>query len=323
MKRLVNKGKELLHNSNRKDIAENKDYTTCPNCGHKNIEEYCAHCGQPNRDLNKPFKDVMSDLLDSINLDKRLLHTLLPFFFKPGFLTKEYFLGHRKRYVPPMRMYLFMSFIYFFTLGIGSSFSDDSNRSLADIETETRDSTEVKSLSFVIGDESADTINTKNADINLQFNEDDLFIERYLEDKLSGDRLKNITGKDLSDKMFKYMSYAMFFLMPFFALILKLLYIRRRMYYMQHLIFSINMHTFFFGLSLVIILLDNTLGNIINISSSFLYIILPIYVAKGMRRFYNQGYGKTIAKFFILLFTYSITLVIVLAIISVTALLTV
>jgi hypothetical protein len=214
-----------------------------------------------------------------------------------------------------------MSFIYFFTLGIGSSFSDDSNRSLADIDSETRDSTEVKNLSFIIGDESADT--TKTADIKLEFGEDDLFIERYLEDKLSGDRLKNITGKDLSDKMFKYMSYAMFFLMPFFALILKLLYIRRRMYYMQHLIFSINMHTFFFGLSLVIILLDNTLGNIINISSSFLYIILPIYVAKGMRRFYNQGYGKTIAKFFILLFTYSITLVIVLAIISVTALLTV
>ncbi len=326
MKRLVNRGKELLKGKNSK-TAENKDYLICPNCGHKNIEEYCARCGQPNRDLNKPFKDVMHDLLDSINLDKRLLHTILPFFFKPGFLTKEYFLGHRKRYVPPMRMYLFMSFIYFFTLGINSSLSEDSNRSLADIDTEAQDSTEVKGISFnILGNEVADstnTIDTGNADIKLEINEEPLFIEEYLENKLSGDRLKNITGRDLSDKMFKYMSYAMFFLMPFFALILKLLYIRRKMYYMQHLIFSINMHTFFFGLSLVIIILNNTLSNIISISSDFLYILLPIYIAKGMKRFYNQGYAKTITKFLILLFTYSITLVIVLVILSITALLTI
>jgi len=44
--------------------------------------------------------------------------------------------------------------------------------------------------------------------------------------------------------LLKNISYALFILMPLFALILQLLYLRRKRYYIEHLIFTVNMHSF-------------------------------------------------------------------------------
>ncbi len=90
------------------------DFLICPNCGTEEVGKYCPNCGQSNKDFNKPLKEIMGDLLDSINIDIRLFNTLVPFFFKPGKLTEEYFKGKRRRYVAPMRMYILFSVLFFF-----------------------------------------------------------------------------------------------------------------------------------------------------------------------------------------------------------------
>ncbi len=90
------------------------DFLICPNCSTEEVGKYCPNCGQFNKDYNKPLKEIFSDLMDSINLDIRLIKTLVPFFFKPGYLTQEYFKGKRRRYVPPMRMYILFSVLFFF-----------------------------------------------------------------------------------------------------------------------------------------------------------------------------------------------------------------
>ncbi|MFC2151174.1 DUF3667 domain-containing protein [Bacteroidota bacterium] len=108
------KNKELKKLNPDNSEVSKYDFIICPNCGTEEVGKFCPNCGQSNKDFNKPVKEIMGDLLDSINIDVRLLNTLIPFFLKPGFLTQEYFKGKRKRYVPPMRMYILFSVLFFF-----------------------------------------------------------------------------------------------------------------------------------------------------------------------------------------------------------------
>ena len=71
-------------------------------------------CGQSFADIDKPMKDVLHDLLEILNLDRSIVKTIVPFLFKPGFLSSEYIAGRRKKYLSPVKFYLFMSIIFFF-----------------------------------------------------------------------------------------------------------------------------------------------------------------------------------------------------------------
>ena len=49
----------------------------CPNCGETEVGKYCPKCGQSNKDYNKPIKEIVGDLLDSINLVSYILVELV------------------------------------------------------------------------------------------------------------------------------------------------------------------------------------------------------------------------------------------------------
>lgn len=100
----------------------------------------------------------------------------------------------------------------------------------------------------------------------------------------------------------------LFFSLPFFALILNVLYFRHKQYYyVDHGIFSIHLYCATFILSLATILLQKLyeavdlkwftiLGQIL-IFGLVLYML--IYLYKAMRGFYGQGRGKTFLKYLI------------------------
>jgi hypothetical protein len=53
---------------------------------------------------------MLHDVADTIfNIDSRIFRTLYPLYFRPGFLSNEYFAGRRVRYVTPFRLYFFLS----------------------------------------------------------------------------------------------------------------------------------------------------------------------------------------------------------------------
>ncbi len=90
---------------------------TCPNCSENLTGNFCANCGQKAKNLNVPFKELVSEVVgDIFTFDSRFFRTLMPLIAKPGFLTVEYNLGRRSRYVTPFRLYVFISFILFFML---------------------------------------------------------------------------------------------------------------------------------------------------------------------------------------------------------------
>ena len=117
-------------------------------------------------------------------------------------------------------------------------------------------------------------------------------------------------------KFLEYLSWAFFLLLPIFALLLKLLYIRRRQNYIRHLIFSIHIHSFIFVVFTIILILfmltNGSVENSIVVSKelrniSFLLILsLPIYSVIAIKKFYGQSLGKAIVKFITVSFLYNV-----------------
>jgi hypothetical protein len=96
----------------------------CQNCGSPLLGEHCYACGQPVKGLVRHFTSIVGDFLDSVfNIDARVFRTLWPLFAKPGYLSMQYFEGHRIRYVSPVRLFVFLSIITFFVAQWSVDFS--------------------------------------------------------------------------------------------------------------------------------------------------------------------------------------------------------
>lgn len=91
--------------------------TICENCHQPLNGPFCSKCGQSTDSTLKYFWVVILHLLDDIfSFDSRASRTVWPLMLRPAFLTKEYFSGRRVHYVPPLRLYLFISIVFFISL---------------------------------------------------------------------------------------------------------------------------------------------------------------------------------------------------------------
>lgn len=101
----------------KEDTLIEQSEKNCENC-HSIVQgTYCSECGQSTESSLKYFWTVILHLLDDIfSFDSRASRTIVPLLFNPGFLTKEYIAGRRVHYVPPLRLYLFISIIFFLSL---------------------------------------------------------------------------------------------------------------------------------------------------------------------------------------------------------------
>jgi len=100
-------------------------------------------------------------------------------------------------------------------------------------------------------------------------------------------------------------------MMPFLALFMKLLYIRRNRFYVEHLVLNFHHHAFAFLLLTLLFLIPETHRE---------YFILPVIAAIfiflyfTMKRYYGQGYVKTLLKYMAFNFFYLFSFLVVLVI---------
>lgn len=109
-------------------------------------------------------------------------------------------------------------------------------------------------------------------------------------------------GKDFAKSILHRLPYMLFVSLPLFALILKLVYIRRKQfYYADHGVFTIHLYIFTFLTLMVIFTLDKLDDLIGRDLFSWVWVVLFLglffYLYKAMRCFYGQGRGKTFLKF--------------------------
>lgn len=89
----------------------------CRNCGTPIGKRFCTVCGQLGADFHRPVWDlVTSSIADMFALDGRVWHTLPALLLKPGRMTRDYIDGKRARFVPPFRLFLLTSVIFFLTV---------------------------------------------------------------------------------------------------------------------------------------------------------------------------------------------------------------
>src|SRR5690606_2025869 len=82
---------------------------------------FCAHCGQEDRTFVLSLGELVYDFVgDTFNYDSRFFRTLWPLLFRPGVLTAEYLRGRRQLFLPPVRMYIFISLVFFFTAALAT-----------------------------------------------------------------------------------------------------------------------------------------------------------------------------------------------------------
>jgi hypothetical protein len=118
--------------------------------------------------------------------------------------------------------------------------------------------------------------------------------------------------------LFSNLPYMMLCCIPLFALVLKVLYMRRHVFYIDHLIYALHIHTFAYtGIMLIVLAtigLNRVIpGPIVGWIIVFLWIAFVVQIFLSIRRVYRQGWFFTVFKFFLGGFVYLIVLVFALA----------
>jgi len=292
----------------KKDIIQVNDSSElkeCQNCGYKDKGNFCSNCGQSFTALNRPLKDILAEVGDIVNLDSRIFRSIPPFLFKPGFLTREYLAGKRKKYMSPFRLYLLLSLLFFFLAQSTSKKITEAGDNWLQVTADTTDMVRDDSTVIeILKNDSIFNVDIDSTDVNKSLR------KAKRRKRLREGAIDALTNKNIFlQNFYRTISYVLFLLMPVFALILKLLYVRRRVFYIEHLMFSINMHSFMLLVfSIMIILAQIIKENGLYIA--IMYILIPVYFTAGMKRFYQQALWKIILKELILGFIYFIILII-------------
>jgi hypothetical protein len=93
----------------------------CKNCGAPVLAAYCAVCGQERDTHRHTLAHLLHDLVSEIgNFDSRILRTIVALLFKPGELPLAFREGRTRRYMPAIRLYLFVSLVFFLILSAAS-----------------------------------------------------------------------------------------------------------------------------------------------------------------------------------------------------------
>ena len=249
----------------------------CPNCENEydNSFKYCPHCGQKNIAPDPKLRYFFSEFLSAnFNLDSKIFITLKYLVLKPAVLSKEFMAGKREKYITPVRLYLFISLIYFFVLSLNTH--KESN--IVDINNPDVAESDSSNFAITIDDINPDTLN--------------IFEKRlYHNIKL----LEKPIGQQMFERtMKKNFSLGMFIFIPLTALILYLLFRRKTKYYIPNLIFATHLQTMIFLWFTIFILIEFVLDYTVIKVAGLIFVAYTIF--RWIKAFYSTSTAKTLWK---------------------------
>jgi hypothetical protein len=271
----------------------------CLNCGAALTGRYCANCSQAAEVHVPSTRELIHEVLEGItHSDSRLWRTLQLLWFKPGKLTQEFVAGRRAAYLPPFRLYLVLSVIFFLVAAASHPHVafvrlDDVAAGVQDAPLECASVNNTPFKATLFGRDWAPRIR-----------------------RVCGEIARD-NGASLLRVILATAPKAMFIFLPLIAFLHMLLYWRPREKYAVHLLFFLYVHAFFFSLMTVVILSADAaeawprLESVSNLVALLLW-SLPLYTVLAMRRVFGRSWASTLLKAAALCVVYMVVLTITL-----------
>ena len=242
-----------------------REEKNCLNCGATVQKKFCTECGQENIELHDTFVHMAGHFLaDYFHYDSKFFKSLGYLFTRPGYLTKEYLEGKRVNYIPPLRLFFFITII---SVLISSLYNKRFEKEILEKTVHVTHSTD-----------------STTTEIEL--------------DKLTGDEKTQVEKLNEGMKHFIHdLKYISFFLLPLYAFAFRLVNLKSKKFYVDHLIYTMHLQSFVLALIAILLLVP------LVIYTPAHHIVQPIviggtilYTILSLRYLYQQSWWKTIAK---------------------------
>lgn len=305
-------------------MAHKRKGDKCLNCGQvlSPDHNFCPSCGQENDNRNVSVWVLIAELIEeNIGIDSKLLRSIVPFVLQPGKLTVAFIAGQRKRYVPPLRMYLVASLLSFLMFSV--AFKVIKEETLAAPKSNpaaAKDSTD---------EAGADTSAKKDNTFKFRFNQtrtNDIDKSELKSDSIPDKVIAQRMGLDTTEFMLKIvkqgrrfmrdqtsaiaalLTYAIdnanvagILMLPFLALWLKLMYFRRTNKYINHLVHVLHLQSFTYFMIAISLFSewalfpdDDSVAQ--EWIDNIIFVVIPLYHVISFKRVYDQSWLKTLLK---------------------------
>ena len=312
----------------------------CDNCGASVAGRYCGNCGQR---LEAPVQSLWHFLKvafeDVTHADSRVWRTLWALLFKPGYLTRQFLDGRRASYLPPVRLYLVLSVVFFLWLA-ATAHTGETAHLTPEARAAIAAARQQGAVVLVPGETRAGANNGATASTNtgpatgantgpatgatpapqasdrgstLQGDAEHCKLISYSGPwhatlqplfRRSCEQAARDQGRSLGQSFLHNLPRAMFLFLPLLAGVMMLLYWHPRHYYVEHLLFLLHNHSFAF----LAVLLAGILSALLPFAATLIGWVTTLYVAwylfRSMRVMYGQGRLRTVAKLGVLAFVY-------------------
>lgn len=270
----------------------------CQNCNHPigNDMEFCPKCGQKALPENLTLSYFIHEFLNNyFSFDSKFFKTIIPLVTKPAFLTQEFIDGRRIRYINPIQLFVFISFLYFLT---DSFMFLKEVKEKKDLVVMTENGVQISSDSLnmdMLNQEKITSFKDSTDEGNASFSGLSDFVKKSQE-------FNQLEKDEQNERVSKMISYFIFLLMPLFALFLNWLFSKRNQRYLENLIFSLHFHSFFFLTGTFFMLIDRLIPD--QFDSLLFALIILIYLLLALKAFFNHNWSSTVFRFVGLLFMY-------------------
>jgi Protein of unknown function (DUF3667) len=303
--------------------------THCEDCGAELHGRYCSQCGQVAVDYHRSFRHVIADVAESfLNWDSKFTKTLGLLLLSPGWLTNQFVAGRRTRYLHPLRVYLLVSIVFFLCarfVPLQVSPPDAAKmtaKERAEVEQAMQNPGIPEAVRLQVLRGLAEQKKKEAAKSGLSSTppvvpsppppKKDESLERQAGDASPPSWLKQrvrekigphgsnveLVSKTLRDNI----STMMLFCIPLFALVLKILYFRQRRFYIEHLVYALHIHAFFYIAVLLTVFSGMAAKRWVPaLEGPLLWILvvaIVVQVFRSIRQVYGQSWLMTTFKFF-------------------------
>ena len=285
------------------------DPPRCLNCGTIVSGKHCAQCGQGADVHVLSMKEVAGDVTHSLlHLDSRVWRTLRMLALRPGELTREFIAGRHQLYIPPFRLYLAVSILFFALQAVLPDYTVEKVDAQGNTVEAPVKITPQEDIRRELEAEGVDTAKidevVKGGGCTVEISDNESFDGLEQSFSRACKRMRADGGKAFFERFASTAPKLMFLFLPLMAGVALLFYWKPRRLYAEHLVLFLHNHAFTFlllGTSSIVSAVSELpvpfLGalDLVNVALT-LYAVW--YVYRSMRVVYGERRLKTTLKYF-------------------------